>query len=338
MLKAGVVGIGKMGLSHCAILNAHPDIKTVSICDSSGFLLSGIKKYSDFNCYKDYKKMIKENELDLIFIATPSKYHKEMVLYALDHNIHIFCEKPLSLSFQDSATMAELAKENNLVTQVGYHNRFIGTFQAAKRFVESNMIGDIYHINGEAYGPVVIDTDSGTWRADPAEGGGCLLDYAAHVINLMEYFVGSPDEVSGTILKRIYSKNVEDAVYSSFFYKTGVTGQLSVSWSEETYRKMSTKVEVLGKKGKIVSDAQECKLYLKDDPEKDGLEQGWNSFWITDQTEPVWFNLRGEEYSAQVDYFICKVKEKNTDTVNSFEVSLETDRVIEMLRKDAERA
>ncbi len=101
---------------------------------------------------------------------------------------------------------------------------------------------------------------------------------------------------------------------------------------------MSTKVEVLGKKGKIVSDAQECKLYLKDDPEKDGLEQGWNSFWITDQTEPVWFNLRGEEYSAQVDYFICKVKEKNTDTVNSFEVSRETDRVIEMLRKDAERA
>jgi len=338
MLNAGVIGIGKMGLSHCAILNTHPAIKTISICDSSGFLITGIKKYSNFNCYKNYKKMIKENELDLIFIATPSKYHKEMVLYALDKGIHIFCEKPLSLSFQDSTTMAALAKEKNLVTQVGFHNRFIGTFQATKRFIKSNMIGDVYHINGEAYGPVVVDTDSGgTWRADPKEGGGCLLDYAAHVINLMEYFVGSPDKVSGTILKRIYSKNVEDAVYSNFFYKAGVTGQLSVNWSDATYRKMSTKVEVLGKKGKIVSDAQECQLYLKEDPKEGGLKQGWNSCWITDQTEPVWFNLRGEEYSAQVDYFIHKIEEKNTDTINSFEISLETDRIIELLKKDTER-
>lgn len=337
MLNAGVIGIGKMGLSHCAILNAHPEIKRVSVCDSSGFLLSGIKKYSNFNCHKDYKKMMKEDELDLVFIATPSKYHKEMVLSAIEHSIHVFCEKPLSLSYEDSKAMAVLAKEKNLVTQVGFHNKFIGTFQAAKRFAELNMIGDIYHINGEAYGPVVIDTDGGTWRADPKEGGGCLLDYAAHVINLMAHLVGPSKKVSGTILKKIYSKNVEDAVYSNIFYNNGITGRLSVNWSEETYRKMSTKVELLGKKGKIVSDAQECQLYLKEDPQQDGFKQGWNSFWITDQTAPVWFNLRGEEYSGQVDYFIKKIREKNTDTVNSFEVSLETDKVIDMLRIDAER-
>ncbi|MBU2647457.1 Gfo/Idh/MocA family oxidoreductase [bacterium] len=337
MIKAGVVGIGKMGVSHCSILNAHPDIVEVSICDSSGFLLSGFKKYSNFNCYKDYKKMIKENEIDLIFVATPSKFHKEMVLYALENNIHVFCEKPLSLSYEDSKTMTDLAKEKNLVTQVGFHNRFIGTFQATKRFIESNMIGEIFHINGEAYGPVVINNEGGTWRGDPKEGGGCLFDYAAHVINLMEYLVGTIEKVSGTILKKIYSKNVEDAVYSNYFYKNGITGQLSVNWSEETYRKMSTKVEVLGKKGKIVSNAQECQMYLKEDPQQEGFEQGWNSFWITDQTKPVSFNLRGEEYSAQVDYFINQVKEKNANSINSFEVSLETDRVIEMLREDAER-
>ena len=73
---------------------------------------------------------------------------------------------------------------------------------------------------------------------------------------------------------------------------------------------MSTKIEVLGKKGKIISDAQECQLYLKDDPQEEGFEKGWNSFWITDQNKPVWFNLRGEEYSAQIDYFVQKVKHK----------------------------
>ena len=337
MLNVGLIGIGKMGLSHCSLLNAHPEVGQLSVCDASDFLLSGIKKYSNFNCYKNYKKMLDEGNLDLVFIATPSKYHVEMTLDALENGIHVFCEKPLSLSYNDSQKMTALAKEKNLVTQVGFHNRFIGTFQAARRFVQSNMIGEIYHINGEAYGPVVIGTDGGTWRADPSEGGGCLLDYAAHVINLMHYLVGSPQSVSGTILKKIYSEKVEDAVCSSFFYENGMSGQLSVNWSEETYRKMSTKVEVLGKKGKIVADAQECQLYLKDDPREEGFTQGWNSFWITDQTEPVWFNLRGEEYSAQVDYFLKKVKSRQTDSINSFEIALETDRVIELLRDDAEK-
>ncbi len=337
MLNAGVIGIGKMGLSHCALLGVHPDIESVTVCDSSGFLLSGINKYSNFNCYKDYKKMIKENKLDLVIIAIPSKLHKESVLYALENNIHAFCEKPLSLSVNDSKEMADMARKKGLVSQVGYHNRFIGTFQRVKSIIDSNMIGEVYHINGEAFGPVVVDADSkSTWRSVLEEGGGCLFDYAAHVINLMQYIVGPPQKVSGTILKKIYSKHVEDAVYASCLYGNGITGQLAVNWSEETYRKMSTRIEVLGKKGKVVSDALECQLYLKDDPQKDGFEKGWNSFWITDQTAPVWFNLRGEEYSAQVDYFINKVKGKNTDNINSFEVSLETDKVIEMLRNDAE--
>jgi len=147
--------------------------------------------------------------------------------------------------------------------------------------------------------------------------------------------VGKPERVSGTILKRIYSKKVEDAVYSSFFYNNGITGRLSINWSEETYRKMSTKIEILGKKGKIVSDTQECQLYLKEDQKVKGLIKGWNSFWITDQTEPVWFNLRGEEYSAQLDYFINRIKHLDIDNINSFNNAIKTDEVIEMLRVDS---
>jgi predicted dehydrogenase len=151
----------------------------------------------------------------------------------------------------------------------------------------------------------------------------------------MQFIVGSPQEVGGTVLKKIYSKNVEDAVYASFYYDNDITGQLSVNWSEETYRKMSTTIEVLGKKGKIVSDAQECQLYLKEDPKVEGFSKGWNSFWITDQTSSVWFNLRGEEYSSQLDYFIQSIKDKNIDNINSFNKSLETDQLIEKLRQDA---
>jgi len=333
-MHCGIIGLGKMGISHCSILGAHPDVKEISICDSSKFLLSAFQQHSNCKCYTDYNKMINENDLDFVVVATPTKFHFDMVKFALENNCHVFCEKPFILSVKDGKKLNEIAVEKKLNNQIGFHNRFIGTFQASKKFIDASLIGEIYHINGEAYGPVVIQEKTKTWRSDPSEGGGCLYDYSSHVINLMQYMVGRTERVSGTILKNIYSQQVEDAVYSSLFFKNGITGQLSVNWSEETYRKMSTKIEVLGKKGKIISNTQECQLYLKEDPSVKGFNKGWNSFWLTDQTQPVSFNLRGEEYSAQLDYFIRSIKEKNIDNINSFKESLLTDKAIEMLRQD----
>jgi hypothetical protein len=98
---------------------------------------------------------------------------------------------------------------------------------------------------------------------------------------------------------------------------------------------MSTQITVLGTEGKIITDAQEMKIYLKNENRELGLEKGWNMRYITDLTEPVAFNLRGEEYSAQVDYFAKQIKAENTSNVNSFASALSTDKVIELLRTKA---
>jgi len=337
MLKAGVIGLGKMGISHCSILGAHPYIQEIAVCDTSEIVLAAFKKHSRFNCYNDYIKMITECELDFVIVATPTKYHSDMVTFALENKCHVFCEKPMALEMSAAQRMCDLAQINNLVSQVGYHNRFIGTFMAVKRFVDQGLIGNIYHIKGESFGPVITKISTKTWRSNPGEGGGCLLDYASHVINLMQYIVGGTYNVDGTVLKKIFSKDVEDAVYSTLFYANDITGQVSVNWSDETYRKMVTSIEVLGIKGKIVCDTQECQVYLKDDPKMGGFIKGWNSFWITDQTNPVWFNLRGEEYSFQLDHFINSIKENNVSNLNSFHDALKTEETIAMLRENAGR-
>jgi predicted dehydrogenase len=148
--------------------------------------------------------------------------------------------------------------------------------------------------------------------------------------------VGPPDDVRGTIVRNIYSKSVDDAVYSSLFYKDHKTGQLSINWSDETFRKMSTQITLFGKKGKIIVDAQELKIYLKNKPDSNGLLKGWNIEYITELTPEVDFYLRGEEYSAQVDHFFRCVKENNTNNENSFRTALKTDEIIEKLALDAE--
>jgi predicted dehydrogenase len=335
MIKASIIGLGKMGLSHCAIMNAHPDINLVGVCDTSAIILEAFKRYSDINVYTDYQKMIEDEKPECIVVATPTKFHFEIVKYALERGIHVFCEKPFSLKNEEAFMMVQLAKDKGLVNQVGYHNRFLGTFCELKRLVEKNIIGDIYHFLGEAYGPVVVKEKAGTWRSKKDEGGGCLFDYASHVINLIQFVVGKPISVSGTQLKSVFSKDVEDTVYSSLSLNNGISGLLSVNWSDETFRKMSTSITLLGKSGKIVCDATELKIYLKEANTKEKLTKGWTIKYVTELTEPVNFYLRGEEYSSQLDYFFNAVKNKRTDNINSFETAYHTDQVIELLFKDS---
>jgi len=332
MIKTGIIGLGKMGLSHASIINAHSDLDLIAVCDSSTLILEALKKYGAYNAYTDYVKMISENELEALFVATPTKLHAAMVIYALEHNIHVFCEKPFSLTIEQGLKMTDLATERKLVNQVGYHNRFIGTFNFLRKVITSNALGQIYHFVGEAYGPVVVKKKEVTWRSDSSEGGGCLFDYASHVINLIEFILGDIKDVSGVMLKKVFSRGVEDAVYAGLYLENGLSGMLNVNWSDETYRKMSTQLTVLGSEGKIITDAQEMKIFIKNENMELGLEKGWNMRYITDLTDPVAFNLRGEEYSSQIDYFAKHIKAKDYNNVNSFASALKTDKVIELIR------
>ncbi len=337
MVRTGIIGLGKMGISHCSILGAHPAVDLVSVCDTSSLVIEGFKKYSSFTCFTDYKKMIETMNLDAVVIASPTKFHGEMAECALNNKIHVFCEKPFSLDHHEGEKLSKLARDFGLVNQVGYHNRFLGTFNEARKLLSSNLLGELYHFSGESYGPVVLKEKAGTWRSHKSEGGGCLYDYASHTIDLINFILGKPAKVAGTQLKYIFSRDVEDAVYSNLTLESGLSGQLSVNWSDETYRKMSTQISILGKKGKIIADGTELKIFLKEDNDLLGLSKGWTIKDLTGLTESVNFYLRGEEYSSQIDYFINCIKTGNTDNKSSFESASKTDEVIALLLKDTIR-
>lgn len=335
MLKAGIIGLGKMGISHAAIVAPHKDVELVAVCDTSSLVLEGFRKFTRVRAYDDYKKMIDTEALDFVIIATPTKFHFPMVKYAMEKGIHTFCEKPFSLTIREGEELVSLAERKNLVNQVGYHNHFIGTFRELKRLLQKGVLGELVHFTGEAYGPVVTKPKGGTWRSDPGEGGGCLFDYASHVINLIQEIIGRPVVAEGASLKKIYSKDVEDAVYSVLKLESGLTGILSVNWSDETYRKMSTSLTVIGKKGKIICDATELKIYLKDPDPSEKLDRGWTIKYITDLAIPVDFYLRGEEYSAQIDNFVKNVLTRKPGNINTFRQALETDRVMELIMAES---
>lgn len=337
MIKAAIIGLGKMGMSHAAILGGLPNVELVAACDMDSLLQSAFKKLTKIQMFTDYKKMIEEVMPDCVYVVTPTKLHYEMVMFALEHGCHVFCEKPFALTAEQGEKMVALAKAKGLVNQVGYHNRYIGTFNEMKRLLAEGVIGKPFHFLGEAYGPVVLKSKGGTWRSDKKNGGGCIEDYAAHVLNLINYVTGSTlVECAGTQMPSIFSGEVDDAVYGSLTLASGLKGQISVNWSDDTVRKMTTSVKIQGDQGKLEADATTLKIYVKEDKPKYGLQKGWNFKYITDVTPQVSFNLRGEEYTAESEAFINSIITGKVDDRNSFESALQTDYIIKKMEEDAE--
>ena len=338
MIRTALVGLGKMGLSHLAILRTHPDIDVVAVCDTFGMLLNGLNKYTGLKTYSDFEEMLDKEQLDAVLIATPSRFHGSMVKQALDKNLHVFCEKPFCLNIAEGRELAALAKRKGAVNQVGYHYRFLGTFIEAKRLLASNLIGKVHHIRAEAYGPVVLRRKGMTWRSSKAEGGGCLYDYACHAIDLVNFLHASPHDVEGTILNKMFSADVDDEVYATFRFPGGATGQLAANWSDESFRKMSMQITIWGVNGRMRIDRQEIQIYLKQEqPSSAQFRRGWNTHYTTELTEPVWFYLRGEEYSMQIDHFVRCIKDRNHPQISSFESALQTDFVLSKMLQDASR-
>ena len=336
MIKTAMVGLGKMGLSHLAILRAHPDLDVVAGCDATAYLTDILSKHTGLKCYGDFDDMLRSETLDALVVATPSKLHAPMVKAALERGLDVFCEKPFVLDVGDGERLVELARSRARVTQVGYHYRFVGAFKEAARLVKSGALGEIHHVRAEAYGPVVLRRKGGTWRSAKNEGGGALYDYACHAIDLVNFIVATPSSVSGVVRHGVFSRDVDDEIYSTLHFDNGASGQLSVNWSDESFRKMSTKISVWGTNGRITADRQECQLYLREPHAAlPGIGKGWTVRYTTDLSDEVWFYLRGEEYSAQIDYFAKSVQAKRLDGENNFASALEADRVVAMMLGEA---
>lgn len=330
-VRVGIVGAGKMGISHYAVVNAHPDATVAAVCDTSGYVLSVLEKYGGIQTYKTHHEMIDKAGLDAVIIATPTATHFACAEYALEHGVHVFVEKPLTLRPAESRALSELAIQRKRINQVGFHNRFLGTFQEARRLVGAGALGEVTAVHGTAFGQVVVKEQSSTWRSKKSEGGGCLHDYACHVVDLMNFVAGPPERVVGARMQKIFSRDVEDAVYAIFDYGAGVSGVLETNWSDDTYRKMSTTLTVQGTRGKLVADRQELRVYLRDGGGFEDYGEGWSSKYITGLQKPVWFYLRGEEYSAQIDAFIGAIRRGDLEHENSFASAYQADRVIDLI-------
>jgi predicted dehydrogenase len=281
--------------------------------------------------FGDYREMFNRVDLDFVIVATPTASHAEAVREAIRQNLHVFVEKPLARNGREANEILVMLEGKNLVNQVGYVVRFNEVFTGVRRLLRLGTIGEPLSFKMEMYGPTVLKNVKHGWRSKKAKGGGCLHDFCSHGIDLINYLLGPPKEAVGTVLKRIYSTDVEDAVYSILLYENDLSGILAVNWSDPSYRKPSYRMEILGAGGKIIADLHAYKVFLKEQPTNGEFTKGWNVRHITDFAKPVRFYVRGNEFTRQLDYFVERVLGRTRVEMCSFADAAVTDEIIDKL-------
>lgn len=334
-LQGAIVGLGRMGLTHLAILRNHPLIANLSVVETSSCFAKAVEKSLGVTCYRDLDELLQSSKPDFLIVATPTHTHYSIAKLTLEKGIHTFIEKPLSMSAAESLALVQLAASRNVVTQVGYVNRFNEIFSAVRALLQSGELGAPTHVSCEIRSPMVVKTTAESWRSRQSEGGGCLCDIATHGIDLLNFLVGPPTGVIGSSLQSLVSEKVEDRVdvlltYGSF------TGALHVNWSDPSCRKPAYRLDIETQKGRIVAD-QHCYKVFRTAAAAHGQAGDWSTIYITDIAKPVRMYVRGNEFTRQLDYFIESIVLGRTESISDAASAAEVDRVIEQTRNTGQR-
>lgn len=329
-VRVGIIGFGRMGITHYSIINTHPRVEMTAIADTSSMMLNMIKKYlPTVKMFDDYKDLLKSGLVDAVIVCTPSVMHFDVCKMAAEYGINVFCEKPFTTSPAQAKELADLFEQKGLVNQVGYVYRFDAVFGKVKEILDQQLIGKVCHTNVQFLSSTISkqQPEKG-WRSKRENGGGATYEMGSHVIDLMEFFFGKPQKIIGTLMNQVYSEAVEDIAEAHMVYNGGMSANVHVNWSDYTYRKPMLKLDIHGTKGKIQADLYGYKIFLREENKEEGLCEGWTSVPMNMIPDPCPFYVRGTSFTKQLYEFADAIIENRKSGGCPFREAVDTQEVI----------
>ena len=204
-LKFGIIGTGWIAESHIIELKKMPDVEIVAGADlipgkaEKFFKTWGVE---GARCYPDHKSMIDNEELDAVCVCTYNKTHKECTVYALEHGIHVLCEKPMSVTTEEALEMIEAEKKSGKILTIGFQPRMDANMKKIKEIVESGELGKIYYI--QTGGGRRRGIRCSTFIEEKTAGIGAMGDIGCYSLDMVLNAIGYPKPLTISGYKSAY--------------------------------------------------------------------------------------------------------------------------------------
>ena len=191
-MKIALIGCGKIANgAHLEALSSMDDVEIKYAVDLIEERAQGAcKKFGAKNAITDYKIALEDKEVKAVFVLTPNFSHYTISMDALKAGKHVFCEKPITNTYPLSMEMAEEAKKRNLVLNIGVCNRYHRSVELIKEYVEKGRLGELYHIYCSFRCFRSIPGLGGAFTSKKESGGGVLIDWGIHFLDLILYITG----------------------------------------------------------------------------------------------------------------------------------------------------
>jgi predicted dehydrogenase len=185
-----------------------------------------------------YEAVLADPSIDAVVLATPHTMHTEQIIAAARAGKHVFTEKPLGLTFADSAAAVAACAEHKVTLAVGYNWRFQPALQEIHRMLADGRLGKLLHIEGNFCGPSAYRFGREHWRQDRDEvPAGGMTGRGVHVVDAMLYLAGAIDTVYAQSFRLAQDFGADDTTSMLFRFRSGASGYLgTVIASAETWR------------------------------------------------------------------------------------------------------
>lgn len=233
-MKYALIGCGRISVNHIkAAVNNKLDI--VAVCDTveehmeQVLTKHGLERAGTVKKYTDYHKMIEENNLDLISIATESGLHGNIALYCIEHGINVIIEKPMAMSLKEADQIIALSDKKGVKVSVCHQNRFNVAVQEMRKALEIGRFGKLSH------GSISVRWNrddeyykQAPWRGTWAQDGGALMNQCIHGIDLLRWMMGDEVEsVYGVIGQQFHDYlEAEDIGIAVVKFKNGAVATI----------------------------------------------------------------------------------------------------------------
>ncbi|WP_332696033.1 Gfo/Idh/MocA family protein [Halalkalibacter lacteus] len=194
-LRMGIIGAGGIaqGRHIPAYQQLSDSVVIEAVCDVNiGTAQAAAKEFGIEKVYSDYWDLF--SEVDAVTICTPNKFHAEITIAALEAGVHVLCEKPMAMNTEECESMIEAADQSGKVLSIGFHYRFMKDSQAAKKVILKQEIGEPIVARAQALRRRKVP-GWGVFTNKELQGGGSLIDWGCHFLDLSLWLLGNPKPV-----------------------------------------------------------------------------------------------------------------------------------------------
>ena len=244
-MRFGLIGAGAIGKIRADALKVSPVCELVAVADLDEARARAAAP--DARYYADADALIEADDVDAVIISTPPTLHEPMAVAAASAGKHVLVEKPMAATPDACERMINAAKATGVLLTVGYNHRYFEALKLVRDVVRSGEIGALSHVRGFT-GHTGLSEFKAPWMYDKkVMGGGALMDNGTHMIDLVRYIAGDPNEVFGFATHKVWGLDVEDEAIALLRTAEGITASIEASWHE--WRGYRFHVEAYGDRG-----------------------------------------------------------------------------------------